>query len=112
MTSIHQSIQWRGQSGEEYTYYIWPRGAQVEEAPPGNFLHVRETAEGVLVPVYIGQSDDLNHRLLNEETYQCVNTHGATQLHLHANYKGEAARKAEEADLLARWQPVCNVTPG
>src|SRR5580693_1203200 len=103
--NIHQSIQWRGQSGEEYTYYIWPRGAQVEQGPPGNFIHVKETADGVLLPVFIGQSDDLNHRLMNPETQECVNANGATQLHLHASYASEQARQAEEADLIARWQP-------
>jgi hypothetical protein len=112
MMSIHQSIQWRGESGEEYTYYIWPRGSQVEQGPPGNFLHVKETEEGILVPVYIGQTEDLNRRLLSEEMQKCVNTNGATQLHLHASFKGEAARMAEQADLMARWKPVCNRPPG
>jgi hypothetical protein len=106
--NIHQSIQWRGQSGTEYTYYIWPRGAQVENGPPGNFLHVKETSEGILIPVFIGQTEDLNRRLLSQAIQDCVNSNGATQLHLHASYKGEQARIAEEADLMARWKPVCN----
>jgi hypothetical protein len=105
---MHQSIQWRGQSGTEYTYYIWPRGAQVEKGPPGNFLHVKEAADGTLAPIYIGQTDDLNRRFMDQAKQDSVNAHGATQLHLHANYKGEQDRAAEVADLIARWDPVCN----
>jgi hypothetical protein len=105
---IHQSIQWRGESGTEYTYYIWPRHSQVENGPPGNFLHVKEAEDGTLVPVFIGQTDNLNHRFVQEETQKRVDANGATQLHLHANYKGESDRSAEVADLIARWKPVCN----
>jgi hypothetical protein len=105
---IHQTIEWTGKSGATYRYYIWPRGSNVDGGPPGNFLHVKETEHGVLAPVFIGQTEDLNRRLLSAEIQECVNSNGATQLHLHANYKGEQARLEEEADLIARWQPVCN----
>ena len=107
---IHQAIEWTGQSGTRYRYYIWPRGAKIEGAPPGNFLHVRVTEEGVLAPVFIAQTPDLNHRFLSQEEQDCVNRNGATQLHLHANYKAEQERIAEEADLVARWQPTCNLS--
>jgi hypothetical protein len=105
---IHQAIEWTGKSGTAYRYYIWPRGANVDGGPPGNFIHVKETEHGVLAPVFIGQTEDVNRRLVSAEIQECVNSAGATQLHLHANYKGEQARLEEEADLMARWQPACN----
>ena len=108
---IHQTIEWVGKSGTVYRYYIWPRGAYVDGGPPGNFIHVRETKDGVLEPLFIGQTDDLNVRILHKEYQQCVDAHGATQLHLHSNYKGEQARTEEKADLIARWQPICNAVP-
>jgi len=105
---IHQAIEWVGKSGTAYRYYIWPRGSYVDGGPPGNFIHVKETEHGVLAPVFIGQTEDLNLRLLEHDTQECVDSNGATQLHLHSNYKGEQARDEEKADLIARWQPVCN----
>jgi len=107
---IHQAIEWTGKSGTRYRYYIWPRGAKIEGTPPGNFLQVRVTAEGVLEPVYIAQTNDLNRRLLTQEERDCVDRHGATQLHIHISYKGEMDRLDEEADLVARWNPVCNLS--
>jgi hypothetical protein len=48
-------------------------------------------------------------RLALESRYPGMHSRcGVTQLHLHANYKGEQARIEEEADLIARWEPVCN----
>jgi hypothetical protein len=107
---IHQAIEWTGKSGTAYRYYIWPRGSHVDGGPPGNFIVVKETTDGVLAPVFIGQAEDLNHRLTisDPKIQECVQVSGASQLHLHANYKGEQARIEEEADLIARWQPVCN----
>ncbi len=106
---IHQSIQWRGASGKEYTYYIWPRHSHVENGPPGNFIHVKEGPDGTLLPVYIGQTDDLNHRFVKPETQSCVDANGATQLHLHSSVsQGQEERLAEVADLVARWKPACN----
>jgi hypothetical protein len=105
---IHQAVEWTGHSGTHYRYYIWPRGAKIEGAPPGNFLHVKVAEDGTLVPVYIAQTEDLNRRLLSPEERECIDAEGATQLHIHISYKGEKERMEEEADLVARWLPVCN----
>ena len=108
---IHQAIEWTGKSGTVYRYYIWPRRSLVDGNPPGNFILVKETEDGVLAPVFIGQADDLNHRisLSDPKIQECIHAAGVTQLHLHANRSGEQARMAEQADLVARWEPVCNV---
>jgi hypothetical protein len=107
---IHQAIEWTGKSGTVYRYYIWPRRSLVDGNPPGNFILVKETEDGVLAPVYIGQADDLNHRssLSDPKIQECIHAAAVTQLHLHANHLGEKARIDEQADLVARWAPVCN----
>jgi len=109
-THIHQTIEWTGKSGTVYRYFIWPRRSLVDGGPPGNFILVKETKEGVLAPVFIGQAEDLNHRVsLSDPGIQdCIHAAAVTQLHLHANYKGEQARLDEEADLIACWEPCCN----
>lgn len=107
---IHQAIEWTGTSGTRYRYYIWPRGAKIEGNPPGNFLHVKVADDGTLAPVYIGQTDDLNRRLLSKEEEESVNANQATQLHIRTSYQGEHDRLTEKYDLMACWQPVCNIS--
>ena len=104
-----QTIKWTGQSGTQYTYWIYPRGQKFTGETPGNYIHAKETESGSFIAIYVGQTKDLNVRLSNHEKQQCVDSHGATHLHVHANNKGEAARLAEESDLIARLQPACNV---
>ena len=110
-TQIHQAIEWTGQSGTAYRYYIWPRRSLVDGNPPGNFILVKETEAGVLAPVYIGHAEDLNHRisLSDPRIQKCIHEEAVTQLHLHTNRSGEQARLAEQADLIAHWAPVGNV---
>jgi hypothetical protein len=105
---VRQGIDWIGASGATYHYCIWPRGAKINGVYPGNFLHVKEAEDGTLVPVYAGQTEDLNRRLLTPEEQECIDSSGATQLHLHISYKGVQRRQAEQSDLTERWQPCCN----
>ena len=102
-----QTIKWQGQSGKEYTYWIYPRGTTFTGEQAGNYIHAKETKPNFFTPVYIGQTNDLNRRLTNHEQQSCVDKNGATHLHVHAN-ASEADRLAEEKDLILRWQPVCN----
>ena len=102
------TINWTGQSGAAYTYYICPRGTQFSDNVPGNYIHAKETSPGKFVPVYIGQTKNLNERLSNHEKKACVDKHGATHVCVHANSQGEQARLDEEKDLILRWQPTCN----
>ncbi len=101
-------MKWPGQSGTEYTDHILPRGSTFDTGQPGNYIHAKETTPNHFKPVYIGQTGDLNSRLANHEQQECVDGNGATHLHVHLNSAGEKARRAEEEDLILRWQPVCN----
>lgn len=103
-----QTIQWEGRSGTRYTYWIYPRGTKFNDGQPGNYIHSKETRPGFWAPVYIGQSKDLNVRLANHENRECVDSHGATHIHVHLNTACEEARLAEEKDLILKWQPACN----
>ena len=102
------TIDWPGQSGKTYRYWFATEIANPsmkEEA--GNYMFVKQIASG-WVPVYVGQTNNLNSRLTNHPELPCVRRNGGTHLMAHTTLGGEAARLEEEADLIARWNPPCN----
>ena len=97
---------WQGQSGVVYQYEVYPLNATFS-AVPGNYIFAR--LEGnQWRPLYIGESQDLSERISNHNEWPCVRRHGVTHIHAHVNNGGQAVRRAEEADLLARFSPPCN----
>lgn len=101
------TIHWTGQSGRAYTHYIHTISTTFKDAP-GNYVFARESSPGRWTPVYIGQTKSLSDRLSNHEKEECARRRGATHVHAHVNSSGEAARLAEERDLISKWQPPCN----
>ena len=102
-----QTIIWVGASGKQYEYWISSMGmAFVDE--PGNYIFVKETSPNNWIPIYIGQTESLKNRLTDYEKVPCVMRYGATNIHAHTTSGGEQARKEEETDLLAKWDPPCN----
>ena len=98
---------WEGQSGKEYQYWIHPIGTSFNDEP-GNYIYAKEVEPGSWRPLYIGQTSSLSDRLADHEKEACATRNGATRVHVHTNRGGEARRTAEEADLIAKWTPVCN----
>jgi hypothetical protein len=101
------TILWDGKSGTEYKYWIHGIDAAFDEVA-GNYIFAKEVTPGSYRPIYIGQSKNLGTRLENHEKEACARRNGATHIHVHTTPSGEKARKAEEADLIRRWKPVCN----
>ena len=102
------TIDWPGQSGTTYTYWF----ASEMENPSmknesGNYMFVKEVSDG-WIPVYIGETGNLDERLTNHPELPCVRSNNGTRLMAHTTPAGQAARKAEESDLIARWNPPCN----
>jgi hypothetical protein len=77
-------IYWTGQSGRNYGYWIHPIEASFRKIA-GNVIFARQSEAGEWEPVYIGQA------------------------HVHFSSPGDAVRKAEVTDLVAKWNPVCNI---
>jgi predicted GIY-YIG superfamily endonuclease len=102
-----QTILWPGKSGEKYRYWISPLGAPMKQEP-GNYVFARETENGSFVPIYIGQTSDLSERFDDHHKMPCIRQHKATHMHTHTSSASEKGRKAEEADLIERWNPACN----
>lgn len=101
-----QTILWPGESGTKYKYWIYPIGKQLA-AKGGNYIFAKKNAKGHWVPIYIGQTKNLNERFDNHHKADCINRNGATHIHAHLE-PSEAARLAEETDLVRRWKPPCN----
>lgn len=102
------TIEWPGQSGTKYKYWFtlkMENPSMKEEA--GNYMFVKKQTDG-WVPIYIGQTRNLNDRLTNHPELDCVSRNGGTHLMAHTNSDGKEARLAEEADLVAQWNPPCN----
>lgn len=50
----------------------------------------------------------MNSRFDNHHKMGCIKNNGATHIHAHLSAQDDATRRAEEADIVARWKPNCN----
>jgi len=102
-----QTILWPGDSGKKYQYWIHPMGTVLKDSP-GNYIFAKESSPGRWSPVYIGETDSLKNRLTGHDKLPCVNRNGGTHIHVHTSSGDAAIRRAEESDLIEKWNPVCN----
>ena len=101
-----QKVRWKGQSGRIYDHEVHPIGTAFN-AKPGNYIFAALSG-GMWKACYIGQTENLHDRLANHEKEPCAKRYGATHIHAHVTRGGEAARKAEEEDLIRLHRPPCN----
>lgn len=101
------TILWEGKSGKKYKYWIYPIGQEFN-AVPGNYIFAKQPKPNEWTPIYIGETSDLSERFDNHHAMACIKRNGATHIHVHRNDGGEKARRAEEADLISKWDPPCN----
>ncbi len=92
---------WVGASNTEYTFHIFPLPVTFDPNQDGNYIYARLSERGKWVPIYIGEGD-LADRATNHHKAACIRAKGATHFHCHLN-PNHAARRTEEADLLARY---------
>lgn len=97
---------WPGKSGKKYTYQIFTIDTTFKEEA-GNYIFCKRNANDNWTPQYIGQTKSLSDRLDDHDKEACAKRHGATHIHAHLNSQ-EAARLAEEKDLILNFQPPCN----
>ncbi len=98
--------KWQGGSGREYEYWIFPVGHGFSEQPANYIFAKVQTNEWT--PIYIGETGDLSDRFDNHHKMSCIRENGATHIHAHKSSANESERKAEEADLIANYNKVCN----
>jgi hypothetical protein len=112
----HPTCNWLGASGKTYTYYIWPLPANFDPNQDGNYIFTKKNSAGQWVPIYIGQGDLQSRVGDSHHQARCIQSKGATHVHVHRN-SGSQSRDAEETDLLARYTNAyapsgCNVQLG
>ena len=102
------TINWEGKSGAKYKYWIYPI-KQGFSASPANYIYARETKPGSWRPIYIGETGDISDRPLDtHHKRSCIVREQARHIHVHKSSANKKERTDEEADLVARWNPVCN----
>ncbi|MEK7215816.1 MAG: GIY-YIG nuclease family protein [Chloroflexota bacterium] len=106
MTTEAASITLTGRSGKRYTYQLFSL-ATTFKAAPGNYFFGK-VAAGLVTVLYVGQTSDLDTRFDNHHKRGCAQRHGMTNIGAHLTPGGESVRLAEEADLIAAYNPPCN----
>jgi hypothetical protein len=100
----NQTCIWAGASGKKYTFYVYPRGTTVTPMD-GNYVYAKLNAHNQWVPVYFGEGD-LSKRAGSDSSShhrkKCIDTKGATHVHMHGNGDKDS-RRTEEMDLLANY---------
>src|SRR5882724_8353550 len=98
-----RTINWKGQSGATYPFWIYPHGTKFPDPCPGTYIHATEVSPHKWRPVYIGQTEDINVRLRDHEQRHCVDDAGASHIHVGI-VKDERTRLQIEKDLILEWQ--------
>jgi len=101
-----ETYEWTGKSGKVYTYIVYGLNADWNDIA-GNYIYAAPSDSG-WTAAYIGQTDSFQLGLRRHNIEDCALNNGATRIHAHANADGEAARSAEQADLIAAHRPPCN----
>jgi predicted GIY-YIG superfamily endonuclease len=99
--------EWPGASGKTYAYEIYPFECSLK-AEAGNYIYSKQNAQGLWVPLYIGETEDLDHRVSTHEKRECVRRNGVTHIHAHLTPGGLSARLAEETDIRKNFGTPCN----
>jgi predicted GIY-YIG superfamily endonuclease len=101
------TCNWPGVSGKSYTYHVHPFGTTLK-AEAGNYIYSKLNQQGQWVPLYIGETEDLDNRVTTHEKRECVRRNGVTHIHAHLTLDGLAVRLAEETDIRNNFGTPCN----
>jgi hypothetical protein len=104
------TVDWPGKSGQKYRYWFADSMAPTNfQSVGGNYMYVKRLPNGNYLPLYIGETQNLSDRHSDHERLADAKRAGATHLMAHTTPAGEKARKDEEKDLIAYWNPVLNI---
>jgi hypothetical protein len=96
------SCNWLGASGTSYRYFIHALPASFNANQPGNYIFAKVNSDKKWEPIYIGQGDLGDRVSDNHHKWACIQSKGATHIHVHTT-SSENVRTAEEKDLLANY---------
>ncbi len=104
---MENTIIWDGISGKEYKYWIFPIGTTMK-ALPGNYIFAQEITPGRFRPIYVGETEDLSVRFESHHKMTLILLRGASHVCTHSGSPIAEIRRAEERDIIARWNPIAN----
>ena len=96
-----------GASRRTYFYTPYSRATRWH-ADPANYAFGWQDEAGQWQPAYIGETANLLQRMRSHGQWQAAARQGCTHVLVNLNAGGMLARRAEEQDLIARYQPVLN----
>jgi hypothetical protein len=96
-----------GASGREYFYTPYPWGTRWH-ADPANYAFGWQDDAGLWQIAYIGETANLRSRMATHGQWKAAAKRGCTHVLVNLNAGGMAARRAEEQDLILKYQPVLN----
>lgn len=110
-----QTCTWTGASGRKYIYDVYRRHPKVTPHQAGNFVYAKMDTQKRWIPIYISQGDLTQRAAVERDRAACIDSKGATHVHLHVNFDKED-RLAEEKDLLSNFPQAyipdgCNEGP-
>ncbi len=97
-----------GISGRTYRYWFIDPATETIKGEGGNYGFVAVLDDGTVVPAYLGETNDLSSRLPAHEKRGAAYLLGAIRVVAHTTPAGASARHAEEADLIAFYNPPLN----
>ena len=101
------TCNWPGTSGKTYAYEVFPIGHSLK-AEAGNYIYAKLNTQGLWVPLYIGETEDLDSRVATHEKRECVKRNGGTHIHAHLTPGDRSIRLNEETDIRNKFATTCN----
>src|SRR5262249_17260567 len=96
-----------GASGRGYFYTPYP-WATHWRPDPANYAFAFQDESGDWRIVYVGETASLTHRMRGHGQWVAAQKLGCSHVLVNLNAGGMRARRLEEQDLIAKYQPVLN----
>ena len=93
-----ETVHWRGASGSDYKYWVYPIGTTFKEVP-GNYIFTKRE-NGRWRPIYVGETENLGERFDTHHKAQCIARKSATHIRAHTSSERVEVRRAEESDII------------
>ena len=96
-----------GKSGKEFAFNVYAGNMRFNDFIPGVYYISRETDSEAELPIYLGESDNVDVTLQHHERQACFDEHQCNRVAFYKNASREV-RQAIVEDLLPGLAPVCN----
>jgi len=96
-----------GKSGEEYAFNVYAAKMRFNDFIPGVYYISRQTDNEEELPIYLGESDNVDVTLQNHEKQACFDEHQYNRVAFYKNASREV-RQAIVNDLLVDLETACN----